>query len=301
MATGRLPGTTNIQTLRWSKAPTAGTTTLSGADDNAVGLAYTPGYETVYLNGVLLVRGSDYTATDGTTVVLSTATVSGDIVNIFGTQVTTVTGMIPKTIVTAKGDLVAASSAGVPVNLAVGSNDQILVSDSTTATGLKWTDAPASGSMTLLSTTTLSSSGATLSSIPSTYTDLVLVIKELAVNASSDSNTVFLRFNGLSTSIYDGGWIVFPTLTSNIGGGTQLQISRPNSSSTNPVFLTGTITRYASSDSRKLFTSLGSTQGSSVITMSNGCVTLSSAISSITIGVNTTTITSGTVYLYGVN
>lgn len=138
MSTGRLPGTTNIQVLRWSKTPSNGTTVLSGTDDGSQTLVYTVGYEQVYLNGVLLVRGSDYTATDGTTITLSAATVTGDIVNVIGTQVTSVTDYITKSTVTAKGDLLVASAAGTPVNLAVGTDGQILTADSTQTTGTKW-------------------------------------------------------------------------------------------------------------------------------------------------------------------
>ena len=75
-----VPSTT---VTRWYKLPSAGTTTLSGNDDNSIPLAYTPGYEQVFLNGTLLSRSAaDYTATTGTSVVLSSAIVAGDIVEI---------------------------------------------------------------------------------------------------------------------------------------------------------------------------------------------------------------------------
>jgi hypothetical protein len=46
-------------------------------------LAYSPGYEQVFLNGVLLSRsGSEYTATNGTSITLTAATVAGDIVEV---------------------------------------------------------------------------------------------------------------------------------------------------------------------------------------------------------------------------
>jgi len=67
---------------RWSKALAAGTTSLSGNDDLSIPLAYGAGYELVHLNGALLSRGNDYTATDGTTITLTTATVAGDIVEV---------------------------------------------------------------------------------------------------------------------------------------------------------------------------------------------------------------------------
>jgi hypothetical protein len=68
---------------RWTEQPAAGTTVLTGNDDYSIPLAYSPGYEQVFLNGVLLSRsGSEYTATNGTSITLATATVAGDIVEV---------------------------------------------------------------------------------------------------------------------------------------------------------------------------------------------------------------------------
>ncbi len=61
---------------------TAGQTTFSGADANTLTLSYTVGAEQVYLNGVLLVRTTDYTATNGTSVVLASAATLNDVVNV---------------------------------------------------------------------------------------------------------------------------------------------------------------------------------------------------------------------------
>lgn len=52
---------------------------------------------------------------------------------------------IQNAIVDAKGDLITATAADTPARLAVGTNGQTLVADSSTATGLKWATA-ASGS-----------------------------------------------------------------------------------------------------------------------------------------------------------
>lgn len=45
---------------------------------------------------------------------------------------------IQNAIVDAKGDLISATAADTPARLAVGTNGQVLIADSTTATGLKW-------------------------------------------------------------------------------------------------------------------------------------------------------------------
>jgi microcystin-dependent protein len=59
-----------------------GETSLSGNDNNSVALSYTINFEQFYLNGILLVRGVDYVATNGTTITGLTALSSGDIVEI---------------------------------------------------------------------------------------------------------------------------------------------------------------------------------------------------------------------------
>ena len=61
---------------------TASQTTFSGADANGLTLAYTVGSEQVYLNGVLQVRGSDYTATNGTSIVLTSGALVSDVLNV---------------------------------------------------------------------------------------------------------------------------------------------------------------------------------------------------------------------------
>ena len=54
------------------------TTSFSGSDANSNTLAYTAGALQVYLNGILLDPATDYTATNGTSIVLTDAAVSGD-------------------------------------------------------------------------------------------------------------------------------------------------------------------------------------------------------------------------------
>lgn len=70
---------------------TSGQTTFSGADANGLTLAYTVGAEQVYLNGVLQVRGSDYTATNGTSIVLASGAITGDVLNVIAYSAMTIT------------------------------------------------------------------------------------------------------------------------------------------------------------------------------------------------------------------
>jgi hypothetical protein len=192
VATGRIGVTPTLRT-RWSKQPTAGTTSLSGLDDNSVALVYDVGYEAVYRNGALLSRGNDYTATNGTTVTLIDATLAGDIIEILANQLVPLTDAISKGQFNAKGALLSATAASTPGVLAVGANDTVLTADSTTSTGLKWAT-PAAGGMTLISTTSLTgSSSITIGSIPQTYNNLQLVIKNYKGDA--DGGYVHLRLN----------------------------------------------------------------------------------------------------------
>lgn len=57
---------------------TDGQTSFSGADDNGITLAYTVGAIDVFLNGVKLISGTDFTATDGSTLTLTEAAAAGD-------------------------------------------------------------------------------------------------------------------------------------------------------------------------------------------------------------------------------
>jgi hypothetical protein len=69
--------------FRWRKTYAASATLISGADDNAINLEYTPGLEQVYINGVMIAT-NEYTATSGSTIVLNDAVSASDVVDIFG-------------------------------------------------------------------------------------------------------------------------------------------------------------------------------------------------------------------------
>jgi 4-hydroxyphenylpyruvate dioxygenase-like putative hemolysin len=58
---------------------TGGQTTFSGPDANSQTLAYTSGAVQVFLNGALLTPGDDFTATDGTSIVLASAASVSDV------------------------------------------------------------------------------------------------------------------------------------------------------------------------------------------------------------------------------
>lgn len=67
---------------RYKYTATASQTTFSGADDSGNTLAYDAGYLDVYLNGVKIVNGSDFTATNGSSIVLTTGASASDILEV---------------------------------------------------------------------------------------------------------------------------------------------------------------------------------------------------------------------------
>jgi hypothetical protein len=147
-----IAASTTANFTSWKKTMSGGETSVSGTDDNAVTLSYTAGLEQVFINGVLQVRGSDYVATNGTSVTGLTALVANDIVTVVCYAPFNVANTIAPTVVDAKGDLIVGTAADTVGRLAVGTNNQLLVADSSTASGLKW----ANPGLTLLSTTTFS-------------------------------------------------------------------------------------------------------------------------------------------------
>jgi len=71
-----------LTSLIWRKTAAGGETSLSGYDNANQPLSYTPGQEQVYLNGILLVRGDDYTATNGTSITGLSALSASDFVQV---------------------------------------------------------------------------------------------------------------------------------------------------------------------------------------------------------------------------
>jgi hypothetical protein len=73
---GRAPGDSSVVVARQSYTVAGSTTEFTFAS------GYTVGYIDAYLNGARLIEGSDYTATDGSTVTLSVAASSGDVLEL---------------------------------------------------------------------------------------------------------------------------------------------------------------------------------------------------------------------------
>ena len=73
---GRNPGDSSVVIARQSFEVTGSTTDFTFAS------GYTPGYIDAYLNGSRLIEGSDYTASDSSTVTLLSAALAGDVLEL---------------------------------------------------------------------------------------------------------------------------------------------------------------------------------------------------------------------------
>jgi hypothetical protein len=131
---GSISSTADIYRFRFTAS--GGETSISGTDDNGLTLAYIPGKEQVYLNGVLLARTSDYTATDGSSLTSLAALAASDIVEVITFTAFELADSIARSLFDAKGDILVATSADTPGKLTLGTNGYFLKANSSTATGL---------------------------------------------------------------------------------------------------------------------------------------------------------------------
>ena len=179
---GSISSTADIYRFRFTAS--GGETSISGTDANGLTLAYIPGKEQVYLNGVLLARTSDYSATDGSSITSLSALAASDIVEIITFTAFELADSIARSLFDAKGDLLVATSADTPGKISVGTNGQYLQADSSTATGLTWSTVSGYSAPTLGSTSI--ASGATVTTIAG----LTLTAPTLTgtVTASGDIN-----------------------------------------------------------------------------------------------------------------
>jgi hypothetical protein len=210
---------------------------------------------------------------------------------------------IQNAIVDAKGDLIGATGADTPARLAVGTNGQVLTADSAEATGLKWATA-ASGGMTLLSTTTLSSTSHTISDISQDYKHLFFYIKGVN-NSATPPTSLNVRLNGDTGTNYQYASVrtIGSTLTGSAGADTGLQfIDRLQSASTVARLASSAmwIYRYTSTDHVDVyFNSFGHDGTNGLGQNMQANYNCSAAITSATFFTSSGNL-GGTIYTYGV-
>jgi hypothetical protein len=218
-------------------------------------------------------------------------------------------GAIAKTTVTTAGDIIY-RNATVPARLGIGAAGQVLAVN-TGATAPEWVTPSAGGGITLIGTSSLSGASVTISSIPSTYKNLIILV-ERAYSASANY-PMALRFSGDTSSNYNNktlygqaevnGYAEYRNDTVNgtsmeirtrtidtvtAGKNLNLVLNIYNYSSTSPRFLQGSA---YSMDS-----------GNTVVTtQTTGTYKGASAIDSVTALIPGTTWSGGTFSVYGVS
>jgi hypothetical protein len=189
------------------------------------------------------------------------------------------------------------STANTNTRLGIGTTGQVL----TVSGGVPAWATPASGSLTLLSTTTMSGTSTTISSISGSYKNLYVELSGVTHNVDC---TVTLQFNSsaLNYVFYQSPQnttVVSTALTLNNGVNGNLGSSADN-------FFTMTIYNYASATAFKnveltqIYNSVSA--GGMKAYVADGGVSSTTAISSLVFGNNGGgTATAGTIKVYGVN
>lgn len=200
------------------------------------------------------------------------------------------------TAIDAKGDLIAGTAADTFSRLAVGTNGQVLTADSAEATGMKWASA-ASGGMTLIESGSLSGASVTTGTIPSTYKNLQLVVRQF--RPANDGAALSIRINGVTSGYelkYDAG-------TGSFGSAGWFFLGADNGASNGLSVID--FPDYTNTVTWKHATIVGVSNNSTTPTnfdfiRGTGYCNITSAISTITIYANSGNMTSGNYYLYGV-
>jgi hypothetical protein len=209
---------------------------------------------------------------------------------------TTVKNLNPETTL---GDIAYRSStANVKTRLGLGTAGQVLTVNSG-ANAPEWAT-PTAGGMTLISTTTLTGGSVDLTSIPSTYKDLQLIIRNFKPGA--DTDYLWMRFNSDSNTRYKS---LTAGATAQSFDSTIMQISAGNDNSVATGLIVCTINDYANAVTWKMQTSVALDVNPTTTTnfnyrSSTGFYNQTGAISSITLGQTGASFTSGTALLYGV-
>ena len=194
----------------------------------------------------------------------------------------------------AKGDLVVGNATNDSGILSVGTTNQVLTVDSTTATGLKWASPGGNVSWSLLSTTSLTGSSVSLTGLSNNNYFLWL---ENWTGTSSGQDVRITFNNNASTTEYDGLYLYPTTFQAQSYRNTFGAFDIGNIDTTSAGFIE--ISSAQQSGFKKVRAWTANTAGGTKYQGTEGFFKLSSAISSIQIFCTGGTFSAGTAYLYG--
>jgi hypothetical protein len=205
-------------------------------------------------------------------------------------------------LLTTTGDTYYASAAATPARLGIGSTDQVL----TVSGGLPTWATPVSGGMTLISTTTLTGASVTLSSIPQTYNNLFLVIRNF--KPATDGSIMRMRFNGDATAnrhTNQAYYSVFYYEAQFTFTATSSQLSAANDNTVSSSLITVEIPDYTNTATWKMAETTALTTDNAntaawQFVKGAPMYNQTTAISSLEFFASSGNLTSGTILLYGV-
>ena len=120
----------------------SGSETSITADDNGVPINYTVGQLSVYLNGVKLVMGTDFTATNGSTIAGLAALTASDVVEVIALSTFSPADTVPATGGTFTGNVVmdanlTVSGTTTTIDTAVTVSDAMVINNAGSDVGIK--------------------------------------------------------------------------------------------------------------------------------------------------------------------
>jgi hypothetical protein len=209
--------------------------------------------------------------------------------------------------ITASGDIIVGTGSGTFDNLPIGSTGQILTADTTVSPyKVKWATPASAGSLTLLSTTSLSGTTNTISISASSYTNLFIMFRD--IRANTNNTVINLRLNGdTGNNYYYSQWRRYMGGSDFQSGQNQpwIEFSNQIGTSSGGNAVSGSMDIYRCNDTSQIplelrqFNFNDSNQNGWYHTLGKYMAT--AAISSISLIANSTNTLSGTVYVYGVN
>jgi len=222
-------------------------------------------------------------------------------------RIPSVEGGIQPTIVDAKGDLIVATAADTVSRLAVGSNDQVLTADSSTATGLKWAAASSGGAnWTLLNSggTALSGSASTTVSGISGKNQIMIIID--GASGGTQITQMGIRLNSdTASNYYQYGQTNYIPATYSATNFDQYNLNNDQiifggmGNSASNVVSGYCLINGANSSGVKIYTTANGADGTNkTINVTGGYYNSSSTISSITFRSTSANFDAGTVYVY---